>query len=500
MNTETLLNLKIHKIPEEEFESNLEAGSLDANALYLTPDDGVAKEAERLTIETVGDADTPVYFSAGKPVACKTVDASALINTLSEGTSDPQDADFYVSQYAGGGATATSYHRRPHSALWNYIKGKIKDILGLDKDSYSGTAAKANQLVNEQTVEVTGAVTGSVTFDGSAKTALTLDTAVNHNHDNLYYTKGAIDEAVSNLDAENVYFSDNIIVTTDVGNVKVDKNTGTGTIESKDKNLKQVFQYLWSSDKEPTVTQPSVSISSSNGGSYEVGTSLTPTFTATFNSGSYPYGSKEDKTSKSTGVIVSKWEANTSYNSESKTDTSKANTFSPTFNSLTIANDTTTYTITVNAEHSASDRDPLTALGNIAKPENKIVSSTKSKIVSYNGYRNTFWGTLTSKSTLTSAIIRDLAGKSGYSYGNGSNFTINIPKDCLRIIFAYPATLQDVTKVLDENDSNSNIVSSFSKSTLSVNGANSSNATSYKVYTMDLAKANDTVNKLHVTI
>ena len=51
--------------------------------------------------------------------------ASTIINLLSEGSSDPTDADFYVAQYAGGGTTTTTYHRRPHSALYNYIKTKL---------------------------------------------------------------------------------------------------------------------------------------------------------------------------------------------------------------------------------------------------------------------------------------------------------------------------------------------------------------------------------------
>jgi len=51
--------------------------------------------------------------------------ANSLLNALSTGSSDPQDADYYISQYVGGGTTTTSYHRRPMSALWNYIKTKI---------------------------------------------------------------------------------------------------------------------------------------------------------------------------------------------------------------------------------------------------------------------------------------------------------------------------------------------------------------------------------------
>ena len=49
---------------------------------------------------------------------------SNAINQLSIGTSAPDDEDYYISQYVNGGTTTTSYHRRPMSALWSYIKGK----------------------------------------------------------------------------------------------------------------------------------------------------------------------------------------------------------------------------------------------------------------------------------------------------------------------------------------------------------------------------------------
>jgi len=51
--------------------------------------------------------------------------ANYFLNELSTGSSDPQDNDYYISQYVGGGTTTTTYHRRPVSKLWNYIKSKI---------------------------------------------------------------------------------------------------------------------------------------------------------------------------------------------------------------------------------------------------------------------------------------------------------------------------------------------------------------------------------------
>ena len=50
---------------------------------------------------------------------------SAAINQLTTGDSAPTDNDYYVSQYAGGGTSTTTYHRRPVSKLWDYIKSKL---------------------------------------------------------------------------------------------------------------------------------------------------------------------------------------------------------------------------------------------------------------------------------------------------------------------------------------------------------------------------------------
>lgn len=68
---------------------------------------------------------------------------SNLINKLTVGESDPEDDDFIVSQYAGGGSETTSYHRRALSKFWNYIKGKISSVLGLTATNYGGKASSA---------------------------------------------------------------------------------------------------------------------------------------------------------------------------------------------------------------------------------------------------------------------------------------------------------------------------------------------------------------------
>lgn len=75
----------------------------------------------------------------GKSNTNHTHDLNQMINTLTNGTSDPADTDYYIAQYAGGGSTTTTYHRRPHSALWNYIKSKANSVYQ-PKGSYAASS------------------------------------------------------------------------------------------------------------------------------------------------------------------------------------------------------------------------------------------------------------------------------------------------------------------------------------------------------------------------
>ena len=88
------------------------------------------------------------------------VGVSALINKLDTGSSTPTDADYYICQYVGGGTTTTTYHRRPMSAMWNWIKAKTDTLY----PTKSGTGASG---------------TWSISITGNAKTATTSTYASN---------------------------------------------------------------------------------------------------------------------------------------------------------------------------------------------------------------------------------------------------------------------------------------------------------------------------------
>ena len=118
---------------------------------YVSTDPTLSTEGAPADAKATGDA---LEKKADKT---HTHDLSALINTLSTGRDTPQDADYYVSQYAGGVSTTTTYHRRPLSALWTYIKSKADSVF----------AAKSH----------THNYAGSASAGGSANSAVKLDTA-----------------------------------------------------------------------------------------------------------------------------------------------------------------------------------------------------------------------------------------------------------------------------------------------------------------------------------
>ena len=219
-------------------------------------------------------------------------------------------------------------------------------------------------------------------------------------------------------------------------------------------------------------------------GAKEVGTKVTPSYTATFSAGKYEFG-------PATGCSVTSW---------SVTDTNNAeplNTATGSFTEITVADDTN-YKVTAIGNFSAG-AIPVTNVGN-EYAAGKITAGSKSATSSaITGYRNSFYGTLTEKGELTSDIIRSL-NKSNKALTNGNSFDITIPVGAMRVVFAYPATLRDVSSVKDVNGLNAEISGAFRKSTLSVEGLNNFQGIDYKVYVTDFAEAVATANTYKVTI
>lgn len=285
-----------------------------------------------------------------------------------------------------------------------------------------------------------------------------------------------------NYNAENVYFDKDLVTTSAVGNITL--TNGQATIAATGKNLKQVFDTIFVKEKNPSVTQPSVSVSLAGAGAKEVGTKVTPSYTASFNAGKYEFG-------PATGCSITSWSVTDSNNAE------PLSTAAGSFVEITVADDTN-YKVTATGNFSEGVI-PVTNVGN-EYAAGKIAAGSKSATSSaITGYRNSFYGTLTEKGELTSDVIRSL-GKSNKALTNGSTFGITIPVGAMRVVFAYPETLRDVSSVKDVNGLNAEISGAFTKSTLSVEGLNNFQGINYKVYVTDFAEAVATANTYNVTI
>lgn len=318
------------------------------------------------------------------------------------------------------------------------------------------------------------------------------------------YTAYVYDGALSawkamdgNYSAENVYFENDFTCAgtyTRVGNV-TKTETGTATLSAAGKSLKDVIQSIFTERQQPSSgnTDPSVSLTASNLKSYEVGTkNVIPSWSASLNAGSYKFG-------PATGITSKSWSVKNNTTSEISA------TASGSFAAIDQVTDNTNYVLTATASYDAG----AVAYDNLGDPSNptvQIAAGSKSKSSgAIRGFRNTFYGCLTTKGEITSSVIRGLANKTTKAL---SNQTLAVG-GALRVIIAIPAGLHGVakedtdyntfngaklSKVLDVNDSNSNLNGQFTKTTVQVEGANGYDAIDYSVYYIDFASAHSTDN------
>lgn len=301
-------------------------------------------------------------------------------------------------------------------------------------------------------------------------------------------TDGKLWVAATDIDtipADKVMFTSDLVFTYQFG--KYTPTGGKVTVPADNTSLLDVLNDAFSEDKVPTITQPTVSVSSTTAKAYEVGTSVTPQYSATFNAGRYEYGPNP------TGAAITAWAASNNITSDTR------DTQTGTFPSY-IVPDGSAYRITVRGTYS-DGQVPITALEK-PYPTGQIKGDTKSAQTGLiTGYRNSFYGTFADKTTdLSSSSIRGLSQKSGKALTNGSTFIVNVPVGAESVIIAYPSTLRDITYVKDVNGLNADITSAFTTSTVDVQGAGNYAAISYKVYRQDYAKPNDAANTYSVQI
>lgn len=264
-----------------------------------------------------------------------------------------------------------------------------------------------------------------------------------------------------NYNAENVYFDKDLIITANVGVQTIDA-TGSKTLATTGKNVKQVLDLLFAKEKDPSVTQPSVTITLTGAGAKEVGTSVTPSYSVGFNKGKYEFG-------PDTGV--------TATYAVSDTASHSATTATGSFDAFTVE-PTTNYKVSVTATHTAG-ADPVSNLGN-GRGDLKITAGEKTATsAAITGYRGWFQGyyngtqALADATTITSAQLRAFGVKNGTF-----NTTMNTNK-MQQMFFAAPA---GTVKTLTVSNAVNGAPQTVKKTTVSVEGANNYQAIDYDLY------------------
>lgn len=344
-----------------------------------------------------------------------------------------------------------------------------------------------------------------------------------------------------NYNAENVYFDEDIMITTAVGNITL--SNGSANIPAAGKNIKQVFEALWTKENyNPTVTNPSISLTinkSTQEG--EVGTDFTaPVATVTASGfGSFQFGSKDVNgkfyaANATSDVVFSNLKvgkadtaaALTADNSASISDVGASATtkaVSYTGVSGTFADSAQTQKFSASATHGGSARKGVSNLGNFVNTSSNgsveayadagksiaanAGSMTKNAGVSFTatGYRAWFIGMLDNipaAEDIDSAFIRDLTNKGKVST---STFDIKPGEAGAKcVLVAVPVSAGSLTGAILTSSMNTDILEDYTKNKITVQVADASEAegteVAYNVYWYKpAALGSDEVHKLTVT-
>lgn len=280
---------------------------------------------------------------------------------------------------------------------------------------------------------------------------------------------------VVEVDSSIVKFDDDFTFTYAFGKYTPD-GSGQVNIPATGKTLDQLLLDAFAEEKDPKITQPSVSVSSSQVKAYEAGTNVTPSYNASLNAGSYSYG-------PATGITATSWSV--------QLDTQTLTTNTGTFTQIQVT-DSTNLKITATAQH-GDGAIPVTNLGS-EYPDGQIKAGSKSGSTgSITGYRQIFYGVRTDTSEINSAVIRSLTPTnkaaasmtiSSLKAGEGAKqFVIAVPQSS-----GLKVTAANITSSL-----NADVTSSYVKqSPVDVEGANGYTAVPYDIFVYQPASIDPT--------
>lgn len=382
------------------------------------------------------------------------------------------------------------------------ISGKMDKVAGavegniatLDANGQVVDSGKSFDDIQTNTAVYTGssideAVAGNTPVKGDFCIVKTQIGETDKYQHTAYVYNGTNWEAMDgNYSAANVFFPEDLQTTKEIGNITL--TNGQATISAAGKNMIDVWKSIFvKANNNFSVTQPSVTVKLNEAGSYEVGTQKSITYSATLNAGSYQYGPP-------TGITATSWAVSATNNGESA-GSSTSN--SGTFDSITVE-DNTSYKVSATANYNDGAM-PVNNLGDDTSAKQIKAGSKTGTSSAITGYRRGFYGTLTKNcnGTLSSDDIRGLAQKTSATPVKGDKWELNVPVGAMCFVIAYPASVGDIASVVDVGAGNFDIVSSFKKVQVNVEGVNGYDAIAYNVYYFDRV-ATTATNTLKVTL
>lgn len=493
-------------------------GSYDENSLYFIQEQGAAegvlyKGATRYSpekqiefVESVPGTldDGKIYVvNDGSSVTIVTKGTDGSAETIGGGTLQPGsitdigafDESVLVT------STGLTSGQLPDSDTVIPTAGAVKDaietaIAGVTSTSL-GLDAAIIDVSASRSEDNSGTVLTFTPKSGTAKTITVADlflTAASYNPETHILTLTVQGGTAVEVNLEELVPTTSTFSTVEVGTgngfeVNLGSGVGLGGFSAgdeitEDMTLAEFAKKLLMKQVPPTYTQPEIKLSRSGGtanGNVEIGTNVSVSLSAEF-------------TQKDAGALTSIQFKKGGSNVGEVSSTSPA-TYTETLNAFDTA---VSYTATASYEQGPVKNDNLGQ----PYPTGQIAAGSKtSSAISFNPYRKGFYGTLTDKSgVINSALVRSLPQSTTSAPANGNTWSLSVPVGALRVMFAYPATLRDVTSVKDVNGMNAEIKSGFTMSTVNVEGLNGYSAISYKVYVMDYAEPNDTANTYTVQI
>lgn len=287
-----------------------------------------------------------------------------------------------------------------------------------------------------------------------------------------------------NVDASKVIMPIDITLAgsyTQVGNL-TKTSTGIATFATKGKSVAAAFQEMLSKREQPgTPTKPSISCIASGMSAVEVGTTVTPGWRVSLNSGSYTYG-------PATGIIPKTWTI-----TDNKGNTS--NEASGSFPSFVVTDsDNYSYTVTVTHDAGAIAYDNL---GNDSNPIVRIAANSASAVSKsgLKGYRQWFIYVGTNNTdSIDSNFIRSATAK-GNAYNAATINNLAIPAGTKRVMIAIPQQLtgaqytygKKLTSVIDVDGMGLDVIGNFTKSEVMVEGKDGATAVAYNVWVCENA-------------